>query len=324
MTDPTQLDAHEIHEQTRSLASHLLQAGVHFLPIANPEQTDAWSKRFEQDPADGLATDEKTSDEKTQEQGPDAPSPDSAATEMLQPEGTKVPNQATPAKPPLSSSVTHSGPRIGVPSEAQAEPVSIEGDYDSPNLPLAERQASLKSLAAEVAACQRCEVLSSCRTNTVFGEGSPQARFVFFGEGPRIEEDNSGRPFVGDAGQLLSKMIAACTLDLKDVFLFNTVKCRPPGNRNPDPSELANCRSYYQTQLRLIQPEYIICLGAIAAQELLQTKLPVGILRGEFHDYHTSKVLVTYHPTYLLRNQSAKKAAWTDLQILMKDAGLGS
>ena len=139
---------------------------------------------------------------------------------------------------------------------------------------------------------------------------------------PGADEDRSGRPFVGRAGQLLTKMIEACTLKRDDVYIFNTVKCRPPGNRNPEPDELANCRPYYQAQLEVLRPEYIVCLGSVSAQELLQSRLSVGRLRGSFHRYHDSKVLVTYHPAYLLRNPAAKKAAWQDLQLMLKDAGI--
>jgi DNA polymerase len=181
---------------------------------------------------------------------------------------------------------------------------------------------ALQELAVVADACQKCEVLSSCRKKVVFGEGNPGARFLFFGEGPGADEDQTGRPFIGKAGQLLTKMIAACTLDRDQCYITNTVKCRPPGNRNPEHDEIENCRSFYEQQIDLIRPEYIICLGAIAASELLRTKLSVGRLRGKLHQYRGSKVLVTYHPAYLLRNPAAKKAAWQDLQFLMADAGI--
>jgi DNA polymerase len=115
-------------------------------------------------------------------------------------------------------------------------------------------------------------------------------------------------------------MIAACKFDRQEVYILNTIKCRPPNNRNPEEEERANCREYYQAQLNLLRPEYIICLGAVAAQELLQSKVSVGSLRGKFHRYHDSKVLVTYHPAYLLRDPSRKRAAWEDLQIMLRDA----
>ena len=185
-----------------------------------------------------------------------------------------------------------------------------------------QRSSELEVLARTVAECGKCEVLASCRSQTVFGEGSVTPRFVFMGEAPGADEDRTGRPFVGRAGQLLTKMIAACTLDRDDCYILNTIKCRPPGNRNPELDELAHCRDFYRRQLDVLRPEYIVCLGAIAAKELLSSKLSVGRLRGKMHAYRTSKVLVTYHPAYLLRNPDAKKAAWQDLQLLMGDAGL--
>ena len=135
----------------------------------------------------------------------------------------------------------------------------------------------------------------------------------------RIDRD---APLSARAGQLLTKMIEACKFQRDDVYILNTVKCRPPGNRNPEPEELSNCREYYQSQLAILRPEYIVCLGAVSAQELLQSKLSVGRLRGRLHQYFESKVLVTYHPAYLLRNPAAKKAAWQDLQMLLRDAGI--
>ncbi|MGV3485736.1 MAG: uracil-DNA glycosylase, partial [Planctomycetaceae bacterium] len=141
-------------------------------------------------------------------------------------------------------------------------------------------------------------------------------------EAPGADEDASGRPFVGRAGQLLTKMIEACTFTREDVFILNTIKCRPPGNRNPEPGEVENCRPYLERQLEIIQPEYIVCLGLVAAQAILHTKLSVGRLRGQFHEYRGSKVLVTYHPSYLLREPAVKKAAWADLQFLLRDMGI--
>ncbi len=217
-------------------------------------------------------------------------------------------------RPPASTPIRRTD---SVPAFAGAD-----GSYAGPSLPAAERKAFLETLAAEVSTCVRCPVLSKCRTKTVFGEGSVTPRFVFFGEGPGADEDRSGRPFVGRAGELLTKMIEACKLRREDNYILNTVKCRPPANRNPEPDEIENCRGYFEQQLATLRPEYIVCLGAISAQTLLKSKLPVGRLRGEIHAYHDSKVIVTYHPAYLLRNPAAKKAAWDDLQMMMRDAGL--
>ena len=177
-------------------------------------------------------------------------------------------------------------------------------------------------VAREVAACTRCAELARTRTQTVFGVGNPQARLVFCGEAPGADEDREGEPFVGKAGQLLNKIIAACTLRREDVYILNILRCRPPGNRNPLPDEAANCRGYLDRQLEIIRPEFICCLGAVAAQNLLQTATPIGQLRGKFHDLGGIKVLCTYHPAYLLRNPAAKRPTWEDMQLLMAEMGI--
>ena len=227
----------------------------------------------------------------------------------------RAPSRAAPAAANTPAADASPPPEPVRPSDWQ--PAGAGG-----GLPLAERQQRLHQLAAAVATCTRCEMLAASRTQTVFGEGNPQARVCFFGEAPGADEDRQGRPFVGAAGKLLTKMIEACSMRREDVYILNTIKCRPPGNRNPEPAEVAHCRDYFETQLDIIRPEYIVCLGAVAAQALLRSKLPVGHLRGRFHDYRNSKVLVTYHPAYLLRNPSAKRAAWDDLKIMLRDIGI--
>jgi DNA polymerase len=144
----------------------------------------------------------------------------------------------------------------------------------------------------------------------------------FLGEAPGADEDRQGEPFVGRAGQLLTKMIEACTLKREDVYILNVLKCRPPDNRTPEPDEIENCRPFFERQLELLQPEFICCLGAVAARGLLQTNTPVGKLRGRLHSYKSAKVIVTYHPAYLLRSPDQKRAAWEDLQLLMREMGL--
>jgi len=214
-----------------------------------------------------------------------------------------------PASPGLSNSST----QVFAP---------LTGPYPGPSLPLAQRTHQLAELANEVAGCVRCEVLACTRKTTVFGAGNPAARVCFFGEAPGEEEDATGRPFVGRSGMLLTKMIEACTLSRDEVYILNTVKCRPPGNRNPDPQERDHCREYFESQLRIIRPQYIVCLGLVAVQTLLETTQSIGKLRSRFHSYHDSKVLATYHPAYLLRNPDAKKEAWADLKLLMSDMGI--
>jgi DNA polymerase len=181
---------------------------------------------------------------------------------------------------------------------------------------------TLELLEREVASCTRCQELACTRTQTVFGVGSPKARLCFLGEAPGADEDRQGKPFVGRAGQLLDRIIAACNLNRDDVYICNVLKCRPPGNRNPAPEEAANCRGFLERQLALVQPEFICCLGAVAAQNLLSTSVSIGKLRGKLHTYRGAKVVCTYHPAYLLRNPSAKKDTWDDMQYLMRAMGV--
>jgi DNA polymerase len=152
--------------------------------------------------------------------------------------------------------------------------------------------------------------------------GSPHARLAFLGEAPGYDEDRQGEPFVGKAGQLLNKIIAACGMRREEVYILNILRCRPPGNRNPLPVEAANCREYLDRQLAVVQPEFICCLGAVAAQNLLETTASIGKLRGRFHDYKGFQVLCTYHPAYLLRNPAAKRPAWDDMQLLIAEMGI--
>jgi DNA polymerase len=181
----------------------------------------------------------------------------------------------------------------------------------------------LLSIQSEVAGCTRCAELAATRTQTVFGVGNASARLCFFGEAPGADEDRQGEPFVGRAGQLLTDIIQkGMGLRREDVYILNVLKCRPPENRNPLPDEVANCRGYFERQLEIVRPEFICCLGAVAAQNLLGTKAPIGKLRGKFYDYHGIRVLVTFHPAYLLRNPDAKKQVWDDIRMLMREMGL--
>lgn len=181
--------------------------------------------------------------------------------------------------------------------------------------------ATLELLQEEVAHCTLCDELATTRTQTVFGVGNPQARLCFLGEAPGADEDRLGEPFVGRAGQLLNKILEACSLSRDEVYILNVLKCRPPKNRNPTPEESNNCRRFLDRQLELIDPEYICCLGAVAAQNLLDTTEAIGRLRGKVHQYRGISVVCTYHPAYLLRNPSAKKHTWDDMKVLMRELG---
>ncbi|MBW7989900.1 MAG: uracil-DNA glycosylase [Planctomycetes bacterium] len=193
----------------------------------------------------------------------------------------------------------------------------------------AQKAAELEKIAAEVNKCRECD-LGSTRTNAVPGEGNPNARIMFVGEGPGADEDAQGRPFVGRAGQLLDKIIAACGLKRSDVYIGNILKCRPPGNRDPRADEIINCLPYLQRQIEIISPEIIVALGAHAARTLLNTTKPIGQLRGQFLDYYTgidkppTKLMATYHPAYLLRNYSPdnRRKVWEDMQKVLTELGL--
>ncbi len=193
-------------------------------------------------------------------------------------------------------------------------------------LPLApgqSREDALAAVAKRVTACERCPVLVRNRTQTVFGVGNPHTRLVFVGEAPGADEDRQGEPFVGRAGQLLTDIITkGMKLRREDVYIMNILRCRPPDNRTPLPDEAANCRDYLDAQLAIIQPQYICCLGACAAQNLLGVDTAIGKLRGRLIGFQNMKVLCTYHPAYVLRNPPAKKQVWEDIQVLMKEMGL--
>lgn len=185
-----------------------------------------------------------------------------------------------------------------------------------------QKHDALCSLAAIVAKCRRCSELAATRKQTVFGVGDPNARIMFIGEAPGADEDAQGEPFVGEAGQLLNKIVIACKLRREDIYICNVLRCRPPGNRNPLPQETSNCREFLDAQIRIVQPDYIICWGAVAAQNLLNEKRAVGKLRRQFFTHNGAKVMCTYHPSYLLRNPSAKKEVWDDMKFFMLELGV--
>lgn len=181
--------------------------------------------------------------------------------------------------------------------------------------------AELAALEAEYAACMLCP-LSKTRTRVVFGSGSPTAKLLFVGEAPGFDEDREGKPFVGAAGQLLTKIIEAMKLKREDVYIANCLKCRPPGNRNPNPTEIATCSPILERQIEIIRPKIICALGKFAAQTLLNTEEPISRLRGRFFETRGARLMPTFHPAYLLRNPADKKLVWEDMQKIMRELGL--
>lgn len=208
-------------------------------------------------------------------------------------------------------------------SAAPAAEAAAPDEAEKKSLTLPQRRQELALLAEKVAGCTRCQELAATRTQTVFADGEPGAELCFIGEAPGADEDAQGVPFVGAAGQLLNRIIAACGMKREEVYICNVIKCRPPGNRTPYPYEAANCREYLDQQLALVQPKFICCLGGTAAQHLLETTASLGKLRGRFHDYKGIPVLCTYHPAYLLphRNPAKKKDVWEDMKMLMAQMG---
>jgi len=180
----------------------------------------------------------------------------------------------------------------------------------------------LSALAARVAQCQRCQELASTRIQTVFGVGNPNAKVMFIGEAPGADEDETGEPFVGRAGQLLTKIIVACGWTREELYICNILRCRPPGNRAPSSEEAHHCREYLDGQIAIVDPDYIVCWGTTAAQNLLGSEETIGKMRGRFYAHGRAKVLCTYHPSYLLRNPEAKKPVWEDMKILLAEMGL--
>ena len=224
------------------------------------------------------------------------------------------------APPSVVKNAASAAPPVA-PSDAPFRVFEPTGDSTAPEF--ADRTERLRVIAADVARCARCAELAASRTQTVFGSGNPTSELVFVGEGPGADEDAQGLPFVGRSGKLLTDMIEkGMGIPRDSVFICNVVRCRPPQNRNPRPGEAAACRPFLDATLDVVRPKFICCLGSIAAKNLLGVDVPIRRLRGKVHDYRGMKVICTYHPAYLLRNPPAKKDAWADLQLLMREMGL--
>ena len=216
---------------------------------------------------------------------------------------------------------------VGVPREqATGDRRQATGDGRAPATAVSPPRAptasvarvTLETIRQELGDCQRCK-LAGKRSNIVFGVGNPDAPLVFVGEAPGADEDRTGEPFVGAAGQLLTKMIEAMGLSRDEVYICNILKCRPPGNRNPEPDEIAECEPFLKKQLASIRPRMIVALGKFAAQCLLRSDAPISRLRGTWKAYEGIPLMPTYHPAFLLRTPSAKREVWSDLQEVMRE-----
>ena len=235
--------------------------------------------------------------------------------------GRRPIKQATASAP---ASLPAMQPEMPIAAPKTAPPVSVLPVLNAPSLFEAIDRVegdTLERIREDLGECTRCR-LHKQRNKIVFGQGNPRAELVFVGEGPGHDEDVQGLAFVGRAGKLLTQMIEAMGLLREDVYICNVVKCRPPENRKPEDDEVATCSPYLYRQLDVIKPKAIVCLGGTAAQALLKTKDSISRFRGEWFDYRNTKLLVTYHPAYLLRNPNAKGDVWKDLQKVMAHLGL--
>ena len=222
----------------------------------------------------------------------------------------------------VTTEVSREGGNSAVP--ASSSPIVEEEDL--PKLKTkstgVDPSSALRRIREDIGDCTRCRLHKQGRKQIVFGVGNPRAELMFIGEAPGADEDEQGEPFVGRAGQLLNNMIKAMGIRREDVYIANIIKCRPPGNRTPERDECETCSPFLMRQVEVIGPKAIVALGAVAAKTLLAINAPMSELRGRWYDFRGTKLAVTYHPAYLLRDARQKKEAWKDLQMVMKELGL--
>lgn len=211
--------------------------------------------------------------------------------------------------------------------EVSRETLAELGKLPTPNVgarPVEHRvptASDIAGLRSQVQACTKCSELSRCRKNVVFGVGNPRAELMFIGEAPGADEDEQGEPFVGRAGQLLTKIIEAMGFTREEVYIANVLKCRPPNNRVPEPNEVANCLPYLLAQIETIQPKVMVALGATAVRSLLDVQIGITKMRGNWYTFHDVPIMPTFHPAYLLRNPPAKKEVWDDMKAVLAKLG---
>jgi len=213
-------------------------------------------------------------------------------------------------------------PLTFAPLQVSASPTTV-AKLEPPPDPLAVRRKELTVLSAEVAKCNKCDGLFSTRTQTVFGVGPIDPDVAFVGEAPGADEDRSGEPFVGKAGQLLTRIINGCGFKREEVYIFNTLKCRPPGNRTPTPEECQNCRPFFERQFDIIRPKHVVALGGTAAKNLLNTSTGITRLRGKVYTFRDVPLICTFHPSALLRDDTGKmkRDVWEDMKLLLRTMG---
>ncbi len=221
-------------------------------------------------------------------------------------------------------------PESRIPEPMRSKPVAapaVEDDLfaaPKPESNISDPAKALRIIREDLGDCTRCRLHKQGRKQIVFGVGSPRAELMFIGEAPGADEDQQGEPFVGRAGQLLNNMIKAMGLRREDVYIANIIKCRPPGNRTPERDECDTCSPFLMRQIAVIKPKVIVALGAVSAKTLLAINAPMAEFRGHWYDFRGTKLAVTYHPAFLLRDPRQKKEAWKDLQMVMKELGLAA
>ena len=247
-----------------------------------------------------------------------------AADQDLHPDPDHARDLPQAPTPSATVAVTETPEDHEIATRKRAQPLSPPSLFPGELIAPASRATALAAIREQIGDCTRCPLAFAGRHTIVFGDGNPNARLLFVGEGPGADEDAQGIPFIGKAGQLLNNMITAMGLTREQVYIANIVKCRPPGNRVPEPVEANTCTPFLFEQIGVIRPEIVVALGSTAATYLLGGKSPLSALRGRVHAALGAKLIVTYHPAYLLRDPRQKKEAWADLQIAIRELAAGA
>jgi DNA polymerase len=227
-----------------------------------------------------------------------------------------------PVAPEIAEATTSVAPPPAAFFEQSPVVLQEESLPQPKSAPAADPRTALRLIREDIGDCTRCRLHKQGRKQIVFGVGNPNADLMFIGEAPGADEDEQGEPFVGRSGQLLTNMIKAMGLRREDVYIANIIKCRPPGNRTPERDECDTCSPFLMRQIEAIRPKALVALGAVAAKSLLAINAPMSELRGRWYDFRGTKLAVTYHPAFLLRDPRQKKETWKDLQMVMKEMGL--
>jgi uracil-DNA glycosylase len=313
------MDSSQWKSAGEQLLAHWRRSGIGQLPRATPDRVAVASDWLLMHESQWLQS-SSVAETHSKNYLPKSSEPRSSMVPVEKISPSDSDSQLNAITPPNASKETET--IVPVESSKSLPTLGAPGVWQTNKLTSDERTAVFKSLNESVVACRKCEEIVCRRSRTVFGVGPVDAKIVMFGEAPGADEDRSGEPFVGAAGQLLDKILAASGMPRESVYILNALKCRPPNNRTPVESEIDNCRPFFESQLETIQPDYIVCWGAIPVRAVLNSTDSIGRLRGRFHAYRGAKVMVTYHPAYLLRNEDAKRLTWEDMKMLMRELGI--